>query len=73
MLEPGGQLIIADLVRHDLDWFHEQMSDQWMGFEKQGIETWLDAAGYRTGQYRQIEIEKNLPTVFVLTAEKINT
>lgn len=71
VLEPGGQLIIADLVRHDYDWFHEQMSDQWMGFDQREIEGWLDTSGYRPGNYRQIIINEKLPSVFVLTAEKI--
>ena len=71
VIEPGGQLIIADLVRHDLEWFHEQMADQWMGFEKNEIERWLEASGYHLGQFQVIVIDEKLPEVFVLTAEKI--
>ena len=72
VLEPGGQLIIADLVRHDMEWFHEQMADQWMGFEKKELDRWLDAAGYRLGHYHNVEIDEKTPSVFVLTAEKIS-
>ncbi len=73
VLEPGGQLIIADLVRHELEWFHEQMGDQWMGFEKKEVDRWLDAAGYRLGHYQTIDIDEKTPSVFVLTAEKISS
>ncbi len=72
VLEPGGQLIVADLVRHDMEWFQEQMADQWMGFDKKEIDRWLDATGYRLGHYRKIEIDEKRPSVFVLTAEKIS-
>jgi len=71
VLEPGGQLIIADLVRHEYDWFHEQMADQWMGFDQRELDEWLDLSGYRLGNYQKILINEKLPSVFVLTAEKI--
>jgi ArsR family transcriptional regulator len=73
VLEPGGQLILADLVRHDLEWFQEQMADQWMGFAEKEIDRWLDATGYRRGHYQKIEIDDKRPSVFVLTAEKISS
>lgn len=71
VLEPGGQLIIADLIRHELDWFRDRMADQWMGFGRSEIEKWLESSGYRTGSYRLVETNEKLPSVFVLTAEKI--
>ncbi len=71
VLEPGGQLIIADLLSHELDWFRDRMGDQWMGFDKLEMDRWLDAAGYRPGHFHKIDIDVKLPSVFVLTAEKI--
>ena len=73
VLERGGQLIIADLIIHEMDWFRDRMADQWMGFDKNELERWLDASGYRIGHYQQIELDEKLPSVFVLTAEKIGT
>ncbi len=73
VLEPSGQLIIADLIKHDFELFHEQMADQWMGFDKKEVEHWLEVAGYRLGQFQEIAIDEKLPTVFVLTAEKIGS
>lgn len=71
VLEPGGLLIIADLVHHEMEWFHDRMADQWMGFDHHEIERWLDLTGYRIGHYKQINFDVKLPSVFVLTAEKI--
>ncbi|PLY03659.1 MAG: ArsR family transcriptional regulator [Desulfuromonas sp.] len=71
VLKPGGKLIVADLIRHDMEWFQVQMADQWMGFERREMDRWLDAAGFRAGPYVQIKIDDSKPSVFVLTAEKI--
>jgi len=73
VLEPGGQLIIADLVSHEFDWFRDRMADQWMGFEQSDLNQWLDSAGYHVNQYHQLELDEKLPSVFVLTAEKIGS
>lgn len=70
LLVPGGRLIIADLQPHDQEWFHERMADQWMGFDRDELERWLTASGYRVGRYRKIETDGGGPDVFVLTAEK---
>jgi ArsR family transcriptional regulator len=73
VLEQGGKLIIADLIKHDFELFHEQMADQWMGFDKNEIMHWLEVSGYRLGQFQEVVINEKLPAVFVLTAEKIGS
>ena len=44
-LKPGGVLCITDLDTHDHEWQREQMSDLWLGFERDDIRTWYAAAG----------------------------
>ncbi len=44
-LRPGGRLIITDLDTHTNDWFREEMSDVWLGFERERVRAWFEQAG----------------------------
>ena len=41
----GGVLCITDLDTHDHEWQREQMSDLWLGFERDDIRRWFAEAG----------------------------
>ncbi|MFN2123146.1 MAG: class I SAM-dependent methyltransferase [Candidatus Promineifilaceae bacterium] len=45
ILEPGGKLIITDLDSHDQEWMREAMADRWLGFEREVVCSWFEAAG----------------------------
>ena len=45
VLKRGGVLCITDLDTHDHEWQREQMSDLWLGFERDDIRHWFAAAG----------------------------
>jgi ubiquinone/menaquinone biosynthesis C-methylase UbiE len=45
ILQPGGVLCITDLDAHDHEWQREQMSDLWLGFERDDIRRWFAEAG----------------------------
>ena len=45
VLTPGGELLLADLARHERETAREQLADQWLGFEKEELAGWLAAAG----------------------------
>jgi ArsR family transcriptional regulator len=47
VLRPGGQLLVLDLVRHDLEWVREKWADQWLGFEAAELEGWMKEAGLK--------------------------
>jgi len=72
VVKNGGKVVIADLLEHDLDWFRERMADQWMGFSRAEVKQWLSAAGFKLLKESQYELNQNLPSVFVMTAEKYN-
>ena len=63
--QPGGSVILLDLIPHTQEWMKEQMQHRWLGFEKQTIEKWLSDAGackieYElTGSYAGGQTEKN--------------
>ena len=47
LLEPGGYLLVTDLVQHDQSWAREHCGDLWLGFSEQALDGWAHAAGLR--------------------------
>jgi ubiquinone/menaquinone biosynthesis C-methylase UbiE len=45
VLKPSGKLIITDLDTHNEAWMRAEMADRWLGFERDAIGEWFDAAG----------------------------
>ena len=45
ILKPGGKLVITDLDSHDQAWMQDAMADKWLGFERDEVRTWYEAAG----------------------------
>ena len=45
ILKPGGRLIITDMDRHEYTWLKEEMADEWLGFEREQMRRWYEAAG----------------------------
>jgi arsenite methyltransferase len=44
VLKPGGRLVITDMDTHPYAWLKEEMSDEWMGFERDQIRSWFKEA-----------------------------
>ncbi len=47
VLHPGGQILILDLHQHELEWLPDRFGDHWMGFDREQVEGWCAAAGFR--------------------------
>jgi ubiquinone/menaquinone biosynthesis C-methylase UbiE len=45
ILKPGGTLVVTDVDEHDQTWMREAMADRWLGFKRDDIRAWFDAAG----------------------------
>jgi ubiquinone/menaquinone biosynthesis C-methylase UbiE len=45
VLRPGGELVIADLDAHDHELLRTEQHDRWLGFERDAVRGWLEAAG----------------------------
>jgi ubiquinone/menaquinone biosynthesis C-methylase UbiE len=45
ILKPGGKLVITDLDTHEEAWMCEAMSDRWLGFDRDDVKIWYEAAG----------------------------
>lgn len=70
VLAPRGRLLIADLQRHELEWVRERMADQWLGFEREELEEWLSAAGFKVQDYQAIAGARGEQGTFILAAAK---
>jgi hypothetical protein len=44
-LRPGGRLVITDMDAHAHGWLKTEMHDLWLGFERDQIRAWFEAAG----------------------------
>jgi ubiquinone/menaquinone biosynthesis C-methylase UbiE len=81
ILGPGGRLVITDMDTHTNEQLKNEMSDLWMGFERDQIRTWFEEAGLvnvivdSTGQSCQASSENNknhqlITNIFVATGTK---
>lgn len=50
ILKPGGTLVIADLLQHDIVEMREKYADLWLGFKRADLNKWLSAAGFAPPQ-----------------------
>ena len=49
ILKPGGRLVITELDTHTYAWLKEEMADEWMGFERDQVRAWFQAADLVNG------------------------
>jgi len=45
--KPGGRVVVTDLDRHDHEFLRVEHKDRWMGFAREDVAAWLEAAGLR--------------------------
>jgi ArsR family transcriptional regulator len=50
LLNPGGVLLVVELINHDQDWVRESCGDLWLGFESRDLANWAIEAGMVEGQ-----------------------
>ena len=44
-LKPGGKLVITDLDEHTHEFLREEQHDRWLGFKREAVAAWFEAAG----------------------------
>ncbi len=54
ILRPGGTLVVVDLVAHGHEWLRDEQGDEWLGFAKEEIVTYLTKAGLTGLQYKVV-------------------
>jgi len=68
VLDPQGMLVLADLVRHQHDWVRHRLADQWLGFKRNELESWLAEAGMFFRTYREFGDPATQQPVFLMSA-----
>jgi ArsR family transcriptional regulator len=61
ILQPGGRLVILDLVKHRFDEARELYADEWLGFSETEVETMLERSGFRNVQTSVVHKEAETP------------
>jgi ArsR family transcriptional regulator len=68
----GGGITLADLHRHEDEWVRDRMADQWLGFERAELESWLLAAGFELRSFQLVSGSPAEHSVVLLSAVKKN-
>ncbi len=71
-LEPGGRLLLVDMLPHDRDEYRKQMGHVWLGFGEAQIGSLLAAAGFVRIRFHALpaDPEAKGPTLFVAGADR---
>jgi ArsR family transcriptional regulator len=68
ILQPGGRVVILDLVKHRFEEARELYADEWLGFSEAELETMLETAGFRNIQTSVVHKEPETPQFQTLLA-----
>ena len=55
IMKPGGMLVIADLLQHNVTEMREKYADLWMGFDPKQLRKWLRGAGLKVVRHEVLK------------------
>ena len=69
-LQPGGRLLVADLMPHDQVELRQRFGQRWQGFSSETVRTWLESAGFTSVRYLPLPAEPSArgPLMFAASA-----
>ena len=70
VMRAGARLVIADLQKHDKEWVRDRLADQWLGFDPDELNGWLEQAGLITEQVFPLQNKGQGLDAFLLVARK---
>jgi ubiquinone/menaquinone biosynthesis C-methylase UbiE/DNA-binding transcriptional ArsR family regulator len=72
VLEPGGRVLVTDLVAHARESYRQQLGHQWLGFADTQIVEWLENAGFARVRVHMLPASRDTkgPGLFVATGQK---
>jgi SAM-dependent methyltransferase len=68
ILNPGGRIVILDLVKHRFEEARELYADEWLGFSESELESMLETAGFTNVQTSVVHKEPETPQFQTLLA-----
>lgn len=54
VLSPGGRLLVIDFAPHDLEFLREEHAHHRLGFARETVSQWMDAAGLKMASHQSI-------------------
>lgn len=69
-LQPGGRILLTDLMPHDQVELRQRFGQQWQGFSGDTVRAWLEAAGFTSVRYVPLPAEPTArgPLLFAASA-----
>ena len=61
ILQPGGRIVILDLVKHRFEEARELYADEWLGFSESELEAMMEKAGFTDVQTSVVHKEPETP------------
>jgi ubiquinone/menaquinone biosynthesis C-methylase UbiE len=68
ILNPGGRIVILDLVKHRFEEARELYADEWLGFSESELESMLEGSGFTNIQTSVVHKEPETPQFQTLLA-----
>jgi ArsR family transcriptional regulator len=68
ILQPGGRIILLDLVKHRFEEARELYADEWLGFSEAELEAMLENAGFKNVETSVVHKEQETPQFQTLLA-----
>jgi ArsR family transcriptional regulator len=68
ILNPGGRIVVLDLVKHRFEEARELYADEWLGFSESELESMLETAGFTNIQTSVVHKEPETPQFQTLLA-----
>ncbi|MBI3049391.1 MAG: metalloregulator ArsR/SmtB family transcription factor [Acidobacteria bacterium] len=72
VLQPGGRVLIVDMLPHDREEYHQQMGHVWLGFSEKQISRFLTGAGFGNVRVRALPVDPDAkgPALFAAIATR---
>lgn len=69
ILKPASQLIISDLLSHNMEVLRKKFGDRWLGFSRKQLESMLSKAGFEIVSFSEFDLKKDLKG-FILNCKR---
>jgi ArsR family transcriptional regulator len=71
ILQPGGQVLILDLLQHNFEQARQLYGDHWLGFAESDLQRWLEAAAFKRVEITVVAREEAPPHFQTLLASAV--
>jgi ArsR family transcriptional regulator len=73
VLQPGGRLLVVDMLPHEREEYQQQMGHVWLGFSDRQITKFLNGAGFGNVRVRPLPVDQDArgPALFAAVATRL--